>query len=340
MTQNAQSDTKTLLINTMLTYPLARYRFEFTVLTPIRLPEYAGSMLRGAFGHALRRTACMTREKDCKLCPFYRTCPYPAIFETPPPEQHVLQKFTQIPNPYIIEPPAWGERLYQTGDTLAFNMVLIGQRTLDQLALITYAWLRAFAHEVGHGTARLHAVTHLAQDGEHAIYDLNQARLLPHTAQIQLPPQERDAVCLHFTTPLRLQSNGVPLPLSQLTALDLLRALLRRTHLLLTLQMGGKGDFDYLRLLQLAKDVRDSRELTWSDWTRYSSRQHQTMQLGGVVGNWQLHTVPPELHDWLQLGQWLHIGKNATFGLGRYTLTNSISLLADGSSGSLRDTLA
>lgn len=52
---------------------LARYRFGFTVETPVHLHYYAGSQLRGAFGHALRRTACMTRLKDCKECPLYRT---------------------------------------------------------------------------------------------------------------------------------------------------------------------------------------------------------------------------------------------------------------------------
>lgn len=302
----------------MPTYPIARYRFDFTVLTPIHLPEYAGSMLRGAFGHALRRTACMTRERDCKPCPLYRTCPYPAIFETPPPEQHALQKFSQIPNPYIIEPPAWGERLYQTGETLAFNMVLIGQPTLDQLPLITYAWLRAFAHEVGHGTARLHAVTHLAQDGEQPIYDANQARLLPHPPEVQLAPQTGGDVCLHFTTQLRLQDNGRPLRAKDLSARDLLIALARRSSLLLEFQTQQSLGLDFTQLALQAKCVPDTRDLTWQDWTRYSSRQHQTMQLGGVVGHWTLHDLPHEFHPLIQLGQWLHIGKNATFGLGQY----------------------
>ena len=49
--------------------PLARYRFHWRVSAPIHLPAYAGSMLRGAFGHALRRLACMTRQADCAACP-------------------------------------------------------------------------------------------------------------------------------------------------------------------------------------------------------------------------------------------------------------------------------
>jgi hypothetical protein len=68
--------------------PLARYRFTFRMEEELRLPEFAGSLLRGQFGASLRRTACMTGAPVCPGCPLYRTCPYPAIFETPAPEQH------------------------------------------------------------------------------------------------------------------------------------------------------------------------------------------------------------------------------------------------------------
>lgn len=58
-----------------VTLPVASNRFTFRVTMPIHFPEYAGSMIRGAFGNALRRTACMTHQSDCKSCPLYRTCP-------------------------------------------------------------------------------------------------------------------------------------------------------------------------------------------------------------------------------------------------------------------------
>ena len=35
-------------MNRINTFPLARYRFEFQVTRPIRLPDYAGSMLGAA----------------------------------------------------------------------------------------------------------------------------------------------------------------------------------------------------------------------------------------------------------------------------------------------------
>ncbi len=108
-------------------FPLARYRLEWQASTPIHLPDFAGSMLRGAFGHALRQLACMTRQKDCAGCPLLTSCPYPAIFAPPPPSSHALQKFSQIPVPYIIEPPDWGARRIAAGETLAFHLVLIGR---------------------------------------------------------------------------------------------------------------------------------------------------------------------------------------------------------------------
>jgi hypothetical protein len=65
--------------------PVARYRFIFSMQDELRLPEFSGSLLRGQFGASLRRVACMTGLPECPGCPLYRTCPYPAIFETPPP---------------------------------------------------------------------------------------------------------------------------------------------------------------------------------------------------------------------------------------------------------------
>jgi hypothetical protein len=44
------------------------------------------------------------------------------------------------------------------------------------------------------------------------------------------------------------------------------------------------------------------------------------MVLGCAVGRWMLRGDLAPLWTLLVLGQWLHVGKNATFGLGRYWL--------------------
>ena len=45
------------------------------------------------------------------------------------------------------------------------------------------------------------------------------------------------------------------------------------------------------------------------------------MTLGRVIGELKLAGNLGELPPWFWLGQWLHVGKNATMGMGMYSLT-------------------
>ena len=312
------------------TFPLARYRFEFQVTQPIRLPDYAGSMLRGAFGHALRQLACMTRQKECDGCMLLGTCPYPAIFAPLPPATHALQKFSQIPVPYVIEPPAWGARLLQVSDTLHFHLVLIG-RALRDLPLIILAWRRALAQGVGagDGTAELVCVVHCGAttEGDIEIYRPETGAIIPHAQEVNLGNASDDntrSATLQFNTPLRLQQNGHALPPEKLDARTLLMALIRRTSLLAEFHADGPLLTDFAPLFAACGGIRDDKNLIWRDWARYSARQHQKMHLGGVVGTWTLNGNLDLFAPFLRLGEWLHVGKEAAFGLGGYTLGNRI----------------
>ncbi len=304
-------------------FPAARYRLEFRVETPIHLPEYAGSTLRGAFGHALRHLACVTRLPSCPDCPLYRRCAYPAIFETPPPQDmNLRQKFSQIPNPFVVEPPAWGERTYQPGEILSFNLVLIGP-ALRQLSLILLAWQRAGELGFGkmHGTAQLLRVLHLTPEAQLPVFEAQSGTVQPHAAQLPPPPDALPACTLTLHTPLRLQHQGHPIRVEALTPQDLLMGLARRIALLSELQLNQPLALDFPALKQAASAVVGTPQLRWRDWTRYSNRQRQEMALGGAVGTWQLEGELAPFIPLLHWGQWLHVGKNATFGLGHYTLT-------------------
>lgn len=324
--------------------PIARYRFTAVVQQPLQLPDYTGSLLRGQFGAALRNVACMTRAPACPGCPLLQTCPYARIFEAAPPPrgQHALQDFSQIPNPYIVEPPKPGARLLQAGDALVFHMVLVGH-AIGQLALVIFALQRALAQ--GLTKARVPAdlvqVDHVEGSG-HAqlIWHHAQPALIEHTATLSLPDTQSIAtnsystgaasirgseITLNISTPLRLQQQGKPLGVGQLSPRVLVAALARRIALLMELHGGQHGWGDAAKTVaQLSATLHDTQDLHWHDWTRYSSRQQQEMTLGGVLGRWTLHAhdsaTLAAIFPWLWLGQWLHTGKNATMGMGGYTL--------------------
>lgn len=303
------------------TLPMGYYRFEFKVTHPILLPEYAGSALRGAFGRALRKIACMTKQPDCKQCPLYQRCVYTNIFETPAPDNHSLQKFSQVPNGYIIEPPTdWERTTYPIGEIFIFHLVLFG-RLNQQLPIITFAFKRALEYRLSGGTATLQAVSifdHLQQQFNAILHN---NRFLPYEYQCPIPTVLPDQLTLNLITPLRLQKNGLPLRENQISLDRFLISLLKRFSLLNEFH-AEKLSLDFDSLIASIEQIKEHKQLQWLDWTRYSSRQKQKMTLGGVVGQWHLENVPPQWRTLLYLGQWLHCGKNATFGLGKYQITN------------------
>ena len=316
--------------------PLARYRFSAVMRAGLRLPGYAGSLLRGQFGAALRQVACMTRQPTCAGCPLLNSCPYTRVFEAPPPPAHALQKFSNIPNAYVMEPPLATPELapadLHAGDPLVFHMVLAGA-AIAQLPLIVFAWQRALAQGLtrDRAPADLHGVDWLDSDSvAHRIWAASAPTLLAHEATLTVPPIDAGgaspptALTLHIHTPLRLQHQGHPLRPDQLTPRVLVAALARRAALVMEFHAGQTNwGAAVPPLVQLAESLTDQRELHWHDWTRYSSRQQQEMTLGGVLGRWTLRGDPATLATlwpWLWLGQWLHVGKNATMGLGAYRL--------------------
>jgi hypothetical protein len=240
---------------------------------------------------------------------------------------------------------------------LVFHMVLVGRARL-QLSLIILAWQRALAHRLGsgEGKAELERVVLEHPDGDdQLVFDAETGLLLEHDATLELrfdPVGGERTLQLQLLTPLRIQQHGHPLGVERLTLREVVRSLARRVSLLTGYHIQRPAErsvtacgdrtfnwqtweaLDMSALLQQAEAMTVTGKLWWRDWNRWSSRQEQEMTLGGVVGCWSLagawEGTPPEengdhgetvsLLHLLYLGQWVHVGKNATFGLGGYRL--------------------
>lgn len=59
----------------------------------------------------------------------------------------------------------------------------------------------------------------------------------------------------------------------------------------------------------------EQRSLSWFDWGRCYNRQKQGMKFGGFVGELVLHGGLTVLQQLLHLGQRMHVGREAAFGL-------------------------
>ena len=98
--------------------------------------------------------------------------------------------------------------------------------------------------------------------------------------------------------------------------------LLRRISLLTSFYGDTPLETDFSGLLRQAETVVVRRpKLRWQELTRFSSRQNSKLQMGGLMGSFVLEGPAIELlWPYLWLGQWAHIGKACTMGLGRYLL--------------------
>ena len=305
----------------------ARYRFHVRVTATLSLPDYAGSALRGAFGHALLQVCGLSAHDRDNNTSLFQQSPYVEVFAPQQLPQAVsLKNLAQLPVPYIIEAPLTQVRVYQPDETLLFEMVLCGN-ALQHLPVVILAWRRAFLRGVGGGDGKgeLYKAEILEPDGTaKVIYDYGYPRIVPHETIITAPNFDASAcfkmdVHLLLETPLRLQQQGSILGPREMTAPALLRNLIRRVTLQLQMQQPDACPLEQIRHLNnLADKVEDERRLAWQEWGRYSSRQKQAMKLGGVTGHWLLNDVSTELLPFIYLGQWLHVGKETAFGLGKY----------------------
>src|ERR1700753_237323 len=85
---------------------VARYRLQLRAREATTLPPFLGSTLRGAFGHALKRSVCIMRPRDCERCLVADRCIYPYLFETSAlPGLPRQGGYRQAPHPLVLLPP-------------------------------------------------------------------------------------------------------------------------------------------------------------------------------------------------------------------------------------------
>lgn len=307
-----------------LTLPLACYTFHLRATTAIKFNAYSGSAWRGLFGHALKQASCVTHESDCKNCLLYRNCVYSYIFETPPPENtEYMRRYNAAPHPFILTPD-YHLRALKPGETTRLKLTLIGKAT-QHLPYIVHALQQAGTRGIGpaEGKYRLETITQQTRPGdpvEAPIY--NQGRLNPLPAVTPSIPSLPEHLTLEFQSPVRLKYQNYLLTPQRFQVAAIISNLLRRASMLSYFHDEAPLDLDFKSLTAAARETTaQSVELKWSEWTRYSSRQKTKLQMGGIIGSVRLSGKDIEpFWPLLWIGQWLHIGKATSMGLGSYRI--------------------
>jgi hypothetical protein len=284
------------------------------------------------------------------------------VFDTPLPENVAAivpaQALSDAPHPFILEPPEEGQSAYGRNDCLDFHLVLVG-KAIDYFPYFLFAFdeLGRIGLGKGRGRYKLIAAYSVDVDGEGLVYRGDTRRLVGVGRSVSLGAMAQEhagevqGVEIVLLTPTRLKY-GRKLT-DQLEFYVLFRALLLRMALL-TLCHGSGGrlplpsgdDVEARAVVQyFYRDARleatsrqriwaaleeakqivvERSELQWYDWERYSARQDTRMKLGGVVGRVHYKGPLTGFLPYLRFGEFVHVGKSTSFGLGKmqlYTFT-------------------
>ncbi|UJP06360.1 MAG: CRISPR system precrRNA processing endoribonuclease RAMP protein Cas6 [Nitrosomonas sp.] len=299
--------------------PLASYRFYFDTDHPVRLPDYPGSAWRGAFGRALKKAVCVVRDTPCQQCLLKQACAYSYVFETPPPvNTEKMRKYTATPHPFVFRFTA-----EKSPQEFSFDLNLFGhgQRFFPY---IVHAMQIAGQDGIGGNRQpfRLNKVD--AIDFQHQHVTVYQEAELRSQQSLQAPPLSEmpEKISINFHSPVRIKQDNKNLAAGHFNFGALFGALLRRISMLSYFHTDTPLETDYAGLASAARNVQFSAEnLRWYDWTRYSARQQTEMQMGGLLGSVSLDMQGLEnFWPYLWLGQWTHVGKGTSMGMGAYTI--------------------
>jgi hypothetical protein len=272
---------------------LLRVRVTLRAQDPLQLPVYKGSTLRGGFGTVFKETVCVVEHRDCARCLLRSRCAFPYIFDTPVPEDAArLRKYPAAPHPFVFLPPLEEKTLYRPGETLAFDLTLIG-KGIDFLPYFIYTFERLgerYGLGKGRGRFAVGSVTWLSPDGkEELLYSGVEKTLrnsfrsatvqdLLQISTLHFALSSLHFLTLHFVTPTRL------VYAEALTSAPdfhiLMRALLRRLSNLAYFHCGTELNLDFRGLITTAEQIETvTSDLRWYDWERYSARQDARMKL-------------------------------------------------------------
>jgi CRISPR-associated endoribonuclease Cas6 len=271
-------------------YPISYYRLT-CILGGLALPDYPGSGLRGAFGYALKKVCCINPSLVCAGCFASSQCLYFDFYE----EKSKAHKY-RFASSYTS----------QSG----FEIYLYASAT-DKLPYVLSA-IKTMIEEIGLGVNRSLGSLKAIYADDALVYNGSKFDISKLSCSLFKPVKLSQKLRIDLVTPLRLKSNEKRVDPEDIDILKVCLSILGRYNELI--------DNPRQKQFITTKAVLLSKELVFTDTTRYSNRQNTKMNLGGFTGKFLYDNVESEIGNILQLGEIIGVGKSCVFGLGQIKL--------------------
>ncbi len=293
-------------------------------LSPTEFPVYKGFSLRGAFGSSLKSVCCSSPSQDrCFQCIIKEHCAYFKIFES---QLNIDKLGKDIPRGFVLEPPYDNKTLYEAGDEIVFKIILFGW-ICKYLPFFILSFEKIGSRGIGiPGKRGRFLLLHVMDFDDRKIYS-NGHFLIDNWDSLFVPvttltKEAVSEVKIKFVSPVRIKEQGQLVNEQRFSVYYLLKAIYRRVKLLDKFYGVGwnLGFSDIEEDIENVGEIIDSNYiLNWKDLERYSSRQKVRMRLGGLLGKIEVvfKSYSKSIYQLLKIGEFIHVGKNTTFGLGK-----------------------
>lgn len=297
--------------------PYIRLTFWAEILSDTCLPGIKVSALRGGMGEMLLRQNCVT-DRKCRSCQFERVCVV----------SHTLYSQMQKKPAYVTGPESVGyllecmdnRREFKQGSCFTFTLTLFG----DSIAFFN-SYLQAFCQlgMIGIGKEKskfLIAKVCNTQDVPIVMgnqinmrqYRIENLRSYIRDRKDELKKSDGEWR-LDFLTPLSMKYQKEYM--GQFYGEALVLGAVRRIQML-NYYLGMEVDMPEFAQFPVVK--KQAAKLTGIK--RYSGTQNTHMILRGIIGKVIFESIPEECLDYLIAGERTQIGRNTSFGFGKYIL--------------------
>ena len=282
------------------------------------MPKNKVSALRGGMGEMLLQMNCI-RDRNCEVCDFKLECMVQRTMYSRYEKNPVFLTSGESIG-YVLECENYQET-FAAGEELDFQLILFG-KTLVYFNQFMQAFTMLGVIGLGKHHAKFRIVSVKNQQRENIVdeesLDLSNYRIQTLSSYVEhrlrrLSDREQQNRLI-FYTPVTIKYQNEYMQEFQLQ--PLLESLKRRVYMLACFE-GIEADLrDFTP--PLPNILQQKHEFTTV--RRYSNRKDTHMELKGIRGFVQTDGLEGDFLELLLAGEIMHIGKNTSFGFGKYVV--------------------
>jgi hypothetical protein len=274
------------------------------------------------FAEAFRRLVCPRMSLECSGRPGCAECPYRVLFSQQlGADPSAVRCHQKPPLPFIFSFPACGDVSKQANE-FTCTLALVGKAFNHTTEFINaFRSLLVTGHKAGlFAEAAVVLVESLDFHGNptavargEVVPDTGSLVILDAQGVVDSRCQPTDAVGVTFITPLKLAKTGKIM--CSFDAGQFVRSLMRRVSALTYYYCGYEMRDNFREYAHAANRI----ELLEDNFF-YADAGRRSQALSGVMGDGVLNGDFNDLMPFLALGEYLHLGKGASYGMGHYRL--------------------